>query len=73
MNRTDRVAVTSRSFSRNQQLRGELLAKYQHVTFNEQGVQLEKEALVAFLRGHHKAITALERIDEQLLAQLPEL
>jgi len=73
MNRTDRVAVTSRSFSRNQQLRCELLARYEHVTFNEQGRQLEKDALVDFLRGHHKAITALERIDEPLLAQLPEL
>ena len=73
MNRTDRVAVTSRSFSRNPQLRGELRARYQHVTFNEQGVQLDDDALVAFLRGHHKAITALERIDATLLAQLPEL
>jgi len=73
MNRTDRVAVTSRSFSRNQQLRSELLAKYRHVTFNEQGVQLDKDTLVTFLRGHQKAITALERIDEPLLAQLPEL
>lgn len=73
LNRTDRVAVTSRSFSRHPVLREELLARYAHVTFNDAGRKLEGEALVAFLRGHCKAITALERIDEQVLARLPEL
>lgn len=73
MNRQDRVAVTSRSFSRNPVLRQELLKRYERVTFNDAGVQLEGEALVAFLRGHDKAITALERIDESVLARLPEL
>lgn len=73
MNRTDRVAVCSRSFSRNGVLRAELLSHYERVTFNETGRQLEGDDLVTFLRGHDKAITALERIDDQLLAQLPEL
>jgi D-3-phosphoglycerate dehydrogenase len=73
MNNTDKVAVCSRSFSRNQKLRAELLARYQHVTFNETGRQLEGDDLIAFLRGHDKAITALERIDDHILAALPEL
>lgn len=73
MNRTDKVAVCSRSFSRNSVLRTELLARYEHVTFNETGRQLEGDDLVAFLRGHDKAITALERIDDYILANLPEL
>lgn len=73
MNRTDKVAVCSRSFSRNTVLRGELLARYEHVTFNETGRQLEGDELVTFLRGHEKAITALERIDDYILANLPEL
>jgi D-3-phosphoglycerate dehydrogenase len=73
MNCTDKVAVTSRSFSRNAILRAELLARYQHVTFNDAGRQLQADELVEFLRGHDKAITALERIDEFVLCRLPEL
>lgn len=73
MNRTDRVAVCSRSFSRNPVLRAELLAKYESVTFNDTGRQLEGDDLVAFLRGHDKAITALEKITDSVLGQLPEL
>lgn len=73
MNTTDRVAVCSRSFSRNTVLRAELLARYQQVTFNDSGRQLEGDELVAFLRGHDKAITALEKITDPILAQLPQL
>jgi D-3-phosphoglycerate dehydrogenase len=71
--RQSRVAVCSRSFSRNLILRAELLARYEHVTFNETGCQLEGGALVEFLRGHDKAITAMERIDDYVLSRLPEL
>lgn len=73
MNTTDKVAVCSRSFSRNAVLRATLLERYAHVTFNETGRQLEGDDLVEFLRGHDKAITALERIDEYVLSRLPEL
>jgi D-3-phosphoglycerate dehydrogenase len=73
MNRTDRVAVTSRSFSRNPVLRKELMERYAQVTFNDAGLQLDGRQLIDFLSGHDKAITALERIDEIVLAQLPEL
>ncbi len=73
MNHTDRVAVCSRSFSRNAVLRAELLARYEHVTFNDAGGSLAGDGLVAFLRNHDKAITALERLDDAVLAQLPEL
>jgi phosphoglycerate dehydrogenase-like enzyme len=73
MNRTDKVAVCSRSFSKNLILRAELLARYKQVTFNETGRQLEGEELIAFLRGHDKAITGLEHINDHVLASLPEL
>jgi phosphoglycerate dehydrogenase-like enzyme len=73
MNVITKVAVCSRSFSRNPVLRAELLQKYQQVTFNDAGMQLSGENLVTFLRGHEKAITALEVIDETVLARLPEL
>ena len=67
------IAVTSRSFSRHPVLRAELLERYEDVTFNDAGASLSGEELVAFLRGKTKAITALERIDDAVLSQLPEL
>jgi D-3-phosphoglycerate dehydrogenase len=73
VNTTDRIAVCSRSFSLNPVLRGELLARYERVTFNDAGVSLRGQSLVDFLRGHDKAITALEVIDDAVLSQLPDL
>ncbi|MCX5788582.1 MAG: phosphoglycerate dehydrogenase [Elusimicrobia bacterium] len=73
MNDTTRVAVTSRSFSKHPILRSELLGRYPNVTFNDEGKTLAGDSLVAFLKGHSKAITALERIDDEVLSKLPEL
>jgi len=73
MNNKDRVAVCSRSFSRNPVLREELLKCYQNVTFNDEGLSLKGESLIDFLKGHDKAITALEKLDANVLSQLPEL
>ena len=73
MDTTSRVAVASRSFSKHPVLRAEILARYSNVTFNDAGLSLTGNALVEFLSGHDKAITALERLDESVLAQLPDL
>ena len=68
-----RIAVAARSFSRNPLLRIELAEKYADVTFIESARLLEGAALVRFLRGHDRVIVGLERIDEGVLAELPEL
>ena len=68
-----RVAVTSRSFSRNKDLRARLLSRYPNVTFNDEGKPLQGAELQAFLAGHDMAITALEPITEELLRNLPDL
>lgn len=73
MNTVDTVAVCSRSFSRNETLRKELLRRYANVKFNDAGLSLEGNELVEFLSGATKAITALEIVDDTLLSQLPEL
>jgi D-3-phosphoglycerate dehydrogenase len=73
MNSKDKVAVCSRSFSKNPALRSELLARYQRVTFNDAGLPLKGDSLVEFLRGHNKAIIALEGLDAAILSRLPEL
>ena len=68
-----KVAVTSRSFSRNPTLRKILLSKYDQVTFNDKSLNLSGASLIEFLRGHDKAITALESIDNDILSSLPQL
>ncbi len=71
--RGQRVAGFSRSFSRNPILRAELLARYGQVKFNDGGLTLSGDSLVDFLKGHEKAITALEVLDKDVLSRLPEL
>ncbi len=68
-----RVAVASRSFSRHPVLRAELPARYDDVTFNDKGVIFAGDELIAFLKGHDKAIVGLERLDEAVFSALPEL
>jgi phosphoglycerate dehydrogenase-like enzyme len=68
-----RIAVTSRSFSRNTILRDELLAQYPQTTFNDAGISLRGDELKNFLNGHDAAIIALEPIEEALLDSLPKL
>ncbi len=72
-NKTSKVVVCSRSFSKNKILRKELLEKYQHVTFNDDGLKLNGDNLVQYLSGHDKAIIALETINDSILTQLPDL
>lgn len=54
-------------------LRAELLDRYVDVRFNDEGHSLASDKLVEFLHGRVKAITALERIDDDVLSRLPEL
>ena len=68
-----KVAVCSRSFSVNTVLRNELLERYSDVTFNDKGLKLSGQSLVDFLKGHKKAITALEVINDKVLSKLPDL
>ena len=68
-----RIAVVSRSFAQNPVLRAELTAKYSHVTFTESPSVLGGEDLVRLLRGHDCTIVGLERIDDAVLSQVPEL
>lgn len=73
MNTTSKVAVCSRSFSQHPILRAELLKLYSHIKFNDEGMSLAGDDLAKFLQGHDKAIVALEKIDAELLENLPEL
>lgn len=68
-----RVAVCSRSFSRNENLKAELLQKYPNTKFNSEGKDFTAEELVDFLKGAERAIIGLEKISSEVLRKLPEL
>ena len=67
------IAVCSRSFSRNLELREAILQRYDRVKFNDQGLVLEGQCLVEFLSGCERAIVGLERINGNILKNLPQL
>jgi D-3-phosphoglycerate dehydrogenase len=68
-----RVAVVARSFVRNAALCDELRAQYPEAVFADSPRLLDGEELIAFLRGHQRAIVGLERVDDRVLDALPEL
>jgi len=73
MNTSDVVAVCSRSFSNNIELRNLLSLKFKSIKFNDDGVMLSGDALVDFLDNCTMAIIGLEKIDDVLLKKTPHL
>lgn len=73
MNNNDRIAVTSRSFSKNTILRNALLEKYTYVSFNDNGLTLSNHELIHFLKNTTKVIAGLEKFTNEILSQLPNL
>ena len=73
MNVKDKVAVCSRSFSKNAVLRKEILSKYKHVKFNDEGLSLVGDQLIEFLKNQNKVIIGLEKIDDSVLNQITTL
>jgi phosphoglycerate dehydrogenase-like enzyme len=73
MNLLDTVAVTSRSFSKNEGLVNALKAKYSKVIFNDSGATLQGHELINFLSSADKAIIGIEQISAEVLDQLPNL
>ena len=67
------LAVASHSFPKHPVLRRELTARYPDAVFNETRQPLRDNDLIRFLRGHDKAITGLEVLDDAVFAALPEL
>ena len=68
-----KVAVTSKSFSKNPFLREALLKVYPNSKFNDQGLNFTNETLIEFLKGYDKAIIGLEKINSEVLEALPNL
>lgn len=68
-----KIAVTSKSFSKNEVLRNELLTRFQEVRFNDEGKVFTPESLADFLKDADRAIVGLEKINLPLLQRLPNL
>jgi len=68
-----RVAVTSKSFSKNQLLRSRLLERYPNAKFNDSGLKFDDSSLIEFLSGCDRAIIALDKINNKVLSALPNL
>ena len=68
-----KVAVCSRSFSKNEELKNCLQETFPNSYFNEDGVSLNGESLIEFLADSKYALTALEKIDDLILSQTPDL
>ena len=73
MNSSDTVAVTSRSFCKNQYLISKLKERYSKILLNETGRTLQGDDLVRFLCSADKAIIGIEAISSEVLQQLPKL
>ena len=73
MNKSDLVAVTSRSFSKNEKLIRELQSKYKKIKLNEKGLSLSGQDLVSFCLDADKVIVGLEKFDSNILQHLPNL
>ena len=73
MNESDLVAVTSRSFSKNEKLIKELQSKYKKIKLNDMGLSLSGESLVSFCKDADKVIVGLEKFDSEILDNLPNL
>jgi phosphoglycerate dehydrogenase-like enzyme len=67
------IAVASHSFPKNETLRRELEARYPEAVYNLTGCPLTGDDLIQFLRGHEKAITGLEILDDAVFSAVPEL
>ena len=68
-----KVAVCSRSFSANPQLRAELLEAWPEARFNDSQRTLAGAELAEFIGDAEGAVIGLETVDEALLARTPAL
>ena len=67
------IAVASRSFSSNAELRAQLLEAFDNCRFNDAGLRLSGDSLAEVLDGAAGAIVGVEPIDGPLLIRLPHL
>ena len=73
LKKNSKIAVTSRSFSRNDKLIANLKTKFKHIKLNSEGYALKGKNLIDFLDGMDGAIIGIEPITSKVLSELPSL
>ena len=73
LKKNSKIAVTSRSFSRNDKLIANLKTKFKHIKLNSKGYALKGKNLIDFLDGMDGAIIGIEPITSKVLSELPSL
>ena len=73
LKKNSKIAVTSRSFSRNDKLIANLKTKFKHIKLNSEGYALKGKNLIDFLYGMDGAIIGIEPITSKVLSELPSL
>lgn len=68
-----KVVVPNITFSKNKILRNSLLKQFPNSTFNDKGVRYIGEELIEFLKDAEAIIVGLEKIDANILKNLPKL
>lgn len=68
-----KISVTSASFSKNIELRAELLKLSKNAAFNDAGIRYDKQAIIDYLKDSTAAVVGLEFIDDEVLAACPNL
>lgn len=68
-----RIKVTVTAFSKNQELRNELLKYFPESTFNELGKRFTKDELIEYLSDCDGAIVGLDKIDSEVLSACKNL
>ena len=73
LNKNSKIAVTSRSFSKNDELVSYLRTKFKHVKLNSEGHSLKGKSLIEFLDGMDGAIIGIEPMTQEVISKLPAL
>jgi len=67
------IVATSPSFSKNKLLQNEIFKHFPNAKLNLEGKRFNKEELIEFIKEADAVIVGLEPIDEEVLAQCPNL
>ena len=73
MNKTEKVAICSRSLSKNAHLRSIILDRYSQVKFNDEGLSLDGKELISYIQDSDKIIIGLEQVTKSVLDACPNL
>ena len=73
LSKNSSIAVTSRSFSKNEELKRKLKSHFSNVKFNDSGVNFSDDDLIKFLQNCEGAIVSEDNLNREVIEQLPHL